>query len=121
VGRFDGRYPRAWLLTILRNTWINMNRRARPLFVDEPEKLLNRAPARGADGRTGAEEQVVDAGFDERLAEALTDRRCAWRPAGAVMSRLHRARRQLSVRLEQQGFTATGGPMTGSSGPDRVR
>ncbi|HVL98729.1 MAG TPA: RNA polymerase sigma factor [Egibacteraceae bacterium] len=73
VDRFDGRHPRAWLLTILRNTWKNMNRRARPLFADDPDEALNRAPARGADGRTGAEEQVVDAGFDQRLAQALTD------------------------------------------------
>ena len=30
IDGFDGRYPRAWLLTILRNTHINRNRRRRP-------------------------------------------------------------------------------------------
>lgn len=132
VDRFDGRHPRAWLLTILRNTWKNMNRRARPLFADDPEEPLNRAAARGADGRTGAEEQVVDAGFDQQLAQALTDLAPIHQqvvllvdvdglsyqetadvlgvPTGTVMSRLHRARRQLRTRLEREGFTAAGGP-----------
>ena len=132
VDRFDGRHPRAWLLTILRNTWKNMNRRARPLFADDPEEPLNRAPARGADGRTGAEEQVVDGGFDQQLAQALTDLAPIHQqvvllvdvdglsyqetadllgvPNGTVMSRLHRARRKLRTRLEREGFTAAGVP-----------
>ncbi len=29
IDSFDGRHPRAWLLTILRNTHINRNRRQR--------------------------------------------------------------------------------------------
>ena len=35
VDRFDGRYPRAWLLTILRNTNMNMHRHQRPDSVDD--------------------------------------------------------------------------------------
>ena len=30
IERFDGRYPRAWLLTIMRNAQINRVRRKRP-------------------------------------------------------------------------------------------
>ena len=30
LDRFDGRHPRAWLLTILRRTHLNMHRRRRP-------------------------------------------------------------------------------------------
>lgn len=130
VDRFDGRHPRAWLLTILRNTWKNMNRRARPVFADDPEELLNRAPAHGADGRTGAEEQIIDASLDERLARALTELAPIHQqavllvdvdglsyqeaadvlgvPTGTLMSRLHRARRRLRARLEREGLTPAG-------------
>ena len=33
IDSFDGRYPRAWLLTILRNTEINRHRRRRPSLL----------------------------------------------------------------------------------------
>ena len=39
IDRFDGRYPRAWLLTILRNTFINDYRRSKRGGPD-----LNRHP-----------------------------------------------------------------------------
>lgn len=128
--RFDGRYPRAWLLTILRNTWKNMNRRATPQFADATETLPN-IPAHGSDGRTGAEEQVVEQQLDHRLAAALSELPAIHQqvvllvdvdglsyqetadvlgvPTGTVMSRLHRARRRLRKRLEQEGFFLSGG------------
>ena len=37
IDTFDGRHPRAWLLTIVRNTNINRNRRQRPGLVDDPD------------------------------------------------------------------------------------
>ena len=36
IERFDGRYPRAWLLTIMRNAQINRVRRKRPELLREP-------------------------------------------------------------------------------------
>ncbi len=35
--RFDGAHPRAWLLTILRNTHINRGRRWRPSLLFDPD------------------------------------------------------------------------------------
>lgn len=125
IDRFDGRHPRAWLLTILRNTWRNMNRRTRPHLLDNEEIILS-VPATGADGRSGAEEQVLDGVFDAELASALQSLSHNHRavvvlvdidgltyqeaadvlgiPSGTVMSRLHRARRRLRKRLEQHGY-----------------
>jgi RNA polymerase sigma-70 factor, ECF subfamily len=124
IDRFDGRHPRAWLLTILRNTWRNMNRRARPHLLDKDEDILS-VPATGADGRGGAEEQVLDGVLEAELAAALQNLSPNHRavvvlvdvdgltyqeaadvlglPTGTVMSRLHRARKRLRKRLEQRG------------------
>jgi RNA polymerase sigma-70 factor (ECF subfamily) len=125
VDRFDGRYPRAWLLTILRNTWRNMNRRARPYLLDTDDQV-NSVPAPGADGRGGAEEHVVDGMLDAALVTELRNLSDNHRavvtlvdidgltyqeaadvlgiPTGTVMSRLHRARKRLRTRLEQRGY-----------------
>ncbi len=124
VDRFDGRHPRAWLLTILRNTWRNMNRRTRPLLLDTGDKMLA-VPAAGPDGRRGAEEHVLDSMLDAELATGLRDLPEKHRavvtlvdidgltyqeaadllgiPTGTVMSRLHRARKRLRTRLERRG------------------
>jgi len=94
VDRFDGAHPRAWLLTILRNTHRNRLRIrvASPLHENEQDTgLLDRSdPARSVqlvdvDGLTYAE-----------AAEALGV------PRGTVMSRLHRARAR--IRLVAAGL-----------------
>lgn len=130
VDRFDGRYPRAWLLTILRNTHKNMLRRRRVLIADGSEEILARAPARGADGRDGAAEHVLDATLDSAVAAALHALADNFRrvvvlvdiegltyqeaadvlgiPVGTVMSRLHRARRRMRDRLEGAGLRSGG-------------
>ena len=64
IERFDGRHPRAWLLTILRNTHINRNRRRRPELLNDPEG----AARMGAAGRAAS---VDGLGF-EAQARALT-------------------------------------------------
>lgn len=130
VGRFDGRYPRAWLLTILRNTRINMVRKRRPLIADNSEELLAHAPAGGSDGRPGPEEDVLGGAFEGPVADAfhglseihrqvvalvdidgLSYREAAETlgvPEGTVMSRLHRARTAMRERLVAVGYDLGG-------------
>lgn len=125
IERFDGRHPRAWLLTILRNAWRNMNRRTTPQLLDTADGMLL-VPAPGADGRSGAQEHVVDRTLDADLASELRSLSDRYRaivmlvdidgltyreaadvlgiPVGTVMSRLHRARKRLRTRLEQRGY-----------------
>jgi RNA polymerase sigma-70 factor, ECF subfamily len=122
---FDGRYPRAWLLTILRNTHINRLRKRRPDLLDD--EVARRVPAPGADGRQdGTSEQALHDEFDPLVRDALAGLSANHRavialvdldglsyqeaadvigvPVGTVMSRLHRARRKVRAELEQAGF-----------------
>lgn len=129
IDRFDGRHPRAWLLTILRNTSHNLYRKKRPQVTDSAEALLQ-LPAGGPEGRSGPEERVLDGMIEPEVADALLALSHRLRqtvllvdveglsyqeaaevlgvPAGTVMSRLHRARRKMRQRLERAGFTAQG-------------
>lgn len=122
VHRFDGRYPRAWLLTILRNTNINRARKRRPQLFDDEERALETISAGGADSRDGPAEIVLEHLVDERIVAAVRslspDHRAVVTlvdvdglsyleaaevlnvPVGTIMSRLHRARRRLRTLLE---------------------
>jgi len=120
VDGFDGRHPRAWLLTILRNTNVNRHRRRRPTLTttgDLPE------PSSATPATDSAEDQASGGHLDARIEAAL--RRLSPKlgqviklvdvagftydeaaaalgiPAGTVMSRLHRARRQIRAELER--------------------
>jgi RNA polymerase sigma-70 factor, ECF subfamily len=121
LDRFDGAYPRAWLLTILRNAHANRNRRRRPVLLrdgdDAPGALDRLAP------RVPASEDVVmtdqfEAGVAQAL-DALPDKHRAvialvdidglsyqqaadalGIPRGTVMSRLHRARARIRAALD---------------------
>lgn len=121
--RFDGRYPRAWLLTILRNTNINRARKKTPSLVNDPDLTFSQLRARGADGRDGAaepafhgelhpalERALLELSGDHQAVVALVDvdglsyREAAQLlgvPEGTVMSRLHRARRRLRDALAE--------------------
>lgn len=124
--RFDGRYPRAWLLTILRNTHYNRLRKRRPDLLDD--EVVGRLPARGPDGRQdGTAERALHDDFDPLVRDALASLSANHRavialvdldgltyqeaadvldvPVGTVMSRLHRARRKVRGHLEGSGFT----------------
>lgn len=114
IDRFDGRYPRAWLLTIMRNTEINRHRRQRPSLLTAAQQTL---PDPEADGGATAESKVIDLTFDAAVEEAFEHLSSDFRevielvdiggltyaqaaqiagiPEGTVMSRLHRARGQV--------------------------
>ena len=128
VERFDGRYPRAWLLTIMRNAQVNRVRRRRPELLRDPEaadRILE-----GQDPHDSAEQDALRDAFDARVEEALEDLPDEFKrvvrlvdldglsyqeaadamdvPIGTVMSRLHRARHRIKDRLGDAGLLGRG-------------
>jgi RNA polymerase sigma-70 factor, ECF subfamily len=123
IDGFDGRYPRAWLLTIVRNTERNRHRRRRPELLNDPDMAEERGPATEADA---VERRAEDREFDAAVTEALEQLPENFRsvvelvdvdgltyqeaadvlevPLGTVMSRLHRARRRIRELLVPAGF-----------------
>jgi RNA polymerase sigma-70 factor (ECF subfamily) len=123
---FDGAHPRAWLLTILRNTSANMHRRTRPDLVEDWDITAQRSrPAFGAEPPETPEDATVSGILDEDLAgglaaldprfrsvmvmvdvHGLTYAECAEAlgiPIGTVMSRLSRARDRMRTHLLATG------------------
>lgn len=119
---FDGRHPRAWLLTILRNTNANLHRRRRPIIVDDWELIHASRPAFGAREQRSAENSFLDEELDARLQAAVNCLDPRFRaalvlvdvhdlsyaeaaavldvPVGTVMSRLSRGRERVRRALE---------------------
>lgn len=126
IDRFDGRHPRAWLLTILRNAQINRTRRRRPELLHDPDVEMERLASTSIGDEDDPEHQVVDPVFDARVRAALDALPDRFRqpvelvdigglsyqeaaaqldvPVGTVMSRLHRARKRLRDQLDKAGF-----------------
>ncbi|MGB3412216.1 MAG: RNA polymerase sigma factor [Microthrixaceae bacterium] len=123
IHTFDGRYPRAWLLTIVRNTERNRHRRRRPELLSDPNIAEERGPATEPDDvERYAEDREFDAAVTASLAElpenfrrvielvdvdGLTYQEAADLlevPLGTVMSRLHRARRRIRELLVPLGY-----------------
>jgi RNA polymerase sigma-70 factor, ECF subfamily len=122
IDRFDGRYPRAWLLTILRNTHINRSRRQRPELLRDADDGHDRF---GSIPATQLTDAAVEAGFDAEVEQALRSLDEPFRrvvelvdvdglsyaeaadvlgvPTGTIMSRLHRARRRIRDHLDRAG------------------
>lgn len=125
IDGFDGAHPRAWLLTILRNTHISRNRRRRPQLLDDPDRVME-VVAGVADDGYGVEALVLGASFDAVVEDAFRALPDGFRrvvelvdvdglsyaeaaqvmrvPIGTVMSRLHRARRRIRQRLVIAGL-----------------
>ncbi len=123
IDSFDGRYPRAWLLTILRNTERNRHRRRRPELLSDPDIAEERGPRTEADE---VEKRAEDHEFDHAVTQALEELPENFRrvvelvdvdgltyqeaadvlgvPLGTVMSRLHRARRRIRDLLVPAGY-----------------
>ena len=129
IERFDGRHPRAWLLTILRNAQINRVRRRRPELLRDPDETMARVADASTDGGS-ADTPLIERTFNSALGAAFADLSDKFRdvvemvdlngltyqeaadalgvPVGTVMSRLHRARTRMRKRLEAEGVTAPG-------------
>jgi RNA polymerase sigma-70 factor (ECF subfamily) len=125
IERFDGAHPRAWLLTILRNTQINRSRRRRPDLLKDPDRTIG-TPDAGASVEPSVEALVVGATFDTVVQDAFANLPDKFRravelvdiggltyaeaatvmgvPVGTVMSRLHRARSRMRDRLAAAGL-----------------
>ena len=121
VERFDGRYPRAWLLTIMRNAQVNRVRRKRPELMHDPDETMARVADESAEA-ADAETQIMDQTLAAPIENALNALPVKFRsvvelvdinelsykeaadalgiPVGTVMSRLHRARRNIRQHLE---------------------
>jgi RNA polymerase sigma-70 factor (ECF subfamily) len=122
IERFDGRHPRAWLLTIMRNAQINRVRRRRPGLLDDPDDAADRTLV---DPAAGPEDTVVEREFDVIVEDAYLALALDFRavidlvdlaglsyqeaaavldiPQGTVMSRLHRGRKRIREALAAAG------------------
>ncbi len=127
IDRFDGRHPRAWLLTILRNTNANMHRRQRPGTIGDWELIRSARPAFGRAELPSAEDSFVREELHADLEHAIRALDPRFRaalilvdvhdlsyaeaaavlgvPIGTVMSRLSRARNRVRTSLQLSPLT----------------
>lgn len=125
VDRFDGRHPRAWLLTILRNTHINRARKQQPTLLTDGDSAARVLEQTGPLAPSSEEAALADE-FEPVVAAALAAlppefyavvelvdlsglsyAETAARldiPKGTVMSRLHRARQRIRAELDAAGL-----------------
>ena len=126
IDRFDGAHPRAWLLTILRNAELKRHRRRRPRLLREGESVERWSTTDPAYSPSSPEELIVGPQFEAVVADSLASLPERHRqvvelvdidglsyaeaaqvigvPVGTVMSRLHRARSRIRLRLTAAGL-----------------
>jgi RNA polymerase sigma-70 factor (ECF subfamily) len=126
IDRFDGRHPRAWLLTIMRNAEAKRHRKRRPFLLREGEDATAAAGFDFSATARSPEQLVVGEQFDAVVAGSLRSLPEHQRqvvelvdldglsyaeaaevigvPVGTVMSRLHRARARVRHRLVAAGL-----------------
>ena len=119
-GNFRGENPRAWLLTIVRNTfytWLRKNRPQSMVSIDDDELTEIEDQNSAASSLYSADLGALRAALETlplEFREALVLRELeglsykeiaevAEVPVGTVMSRLARARRQLQISLNRKG------------------
>ncbi|MGQ0743716.1 MAG: RNA polymerase sigma factor [Acidimicrobiales bacterium] len=122
---FDGRFARAWLLTIMRNANINLHRRRRPELLANPETELELL-AGSEPPHHSPEHRAEVVAFDEGVSRALNALSANHRevlvlvdvaglsyaeaartlevPLGTIMSRLHRGRSRIRGHMEALGL-----------------
>lgn len=120
---FDGAHPRAWLLTIMRNTNMNMHRRKRPTLVEDWSFLEPFPLAFGVVDSKSAEDVSMNNRLSEELVRGIKTLDQRYRevlflidieglnygecsvllglPIGTITSRLSRARQRLRKYLVQ--------------------
>ena len=128
IDRFDGRYPRAWLMTIMRNANINRARKKTPDLLDDPDMTFERS-TEFAD-HDDPESRVIDPMFDAVIDQAFAQLPEKFRavvelvdinglpyqqaadllgvPVGTVMSRLHRGRKRIRDHIGAEGLDVSG-------------
>jgi len=125
IDRFDGRHPRAWLLTILRHTHYNRVRKRQPVLLADGESAQRVLEQTGPTAPS-SEEVALAEQFEPVVARALADLPDDFRavidlvdlrglsyaqaadllgiPKGTVMSRLHRGRGRIRATLDEAGL-----------------
>lgn len=124
--RFDGRYPKAWLYTIARNTNISNAQARRHTEPVDPAIMVERE--QGEDGREASVEGLLREDTARDLRRAIDHLEPAFReiaelalvegrsvgsvadrldiPYGTVLSRLYRTRQRLRMILNHQQLVA---------------
>jgi len=119
IDHFDGRHPRAWLFTILRNAHHNRHRRRRPELLRDGNQAARQADLVDSRERVDSIVETTLGADVERALRTLTPpfrqvvslvdigglsyaeaARVLDIAEGTVMSRLHRARRRVREQLE---------------------